>query len=238
MKKTLIIAMLLIQGILVSDLFAQESSATDTSSVLLSEQPHQRIGFGIGFKGCTFGPGGEIIVAITPKFHVRVGGSYFKYSLPESFQLSEDIDLTDRLVLGGINLQANYYIAQRIYVTGGAFYNMFETYLEGTPKEPIMIGDIEATPEQVGVLQYTMQPGLKISPYAGIGFGRSLARNGIVSFAFEMGAVYHGAPDITLNATGMLTPTASDEQEAQMEENFSFFTIFPMVNVQLSIRIL
>jgi hypothetical protein len=238
MKKTVLFTLLLLQGLFFADLSAQESTVSDTSSVMISGTSRERIGFGIGFKAGTFGPGGEVIVAITPRLHVRVGGSYLHYSLPKNAVSFDDVQILNSLVLGGYSLQLNYHIARPIYITGGAYFNRFEMELEGIPTGTYMIGDIEASPEQVGTLGFKVNPGLKISPYAGLGFGRSLARNGIVSFAFEVGALYHGAPDVTLTASGMLTPTASAEQEATLEKNLSFFTIYPMVNFQLSIRIL
>ncbi|NOU48192.1 MAG: hypothetical protein HOO86_14180 [Bacteroidales bacterium] len=238
MKKLLFLSLILLQVLGFQNLMAQDNLSSDTSVIAQSENQHQRIGFGIGFKASTFGPGGEFIVAITPKIHVRLGGTYLKYSLPESLTFNENINSTNEFVFGGISLLGNYHIGRVFFVSAGAIYNLIDANVSGAPSHTLTIGAIDATPEQIGSLSFGIKPGLKVCPYAGLGLGRSLAKNSIFSFAFEVGAVYHGNPNVTLGATGMLTPSASAEQERTLEENMAFLNFYPMLSFQLSVRIL
>jgi hypothetical protein len=238
MKRPIFFFLILLQLFVLKSITAQEILYSDTTYMESYDGENQRVGFGIGFKASTFGPGGEIIVAITPAVHVRLGGSYFKYSIPESFSFSNDINSDNYLILGGVSLLGNYHFGRVFFVSAGAIYNMIEGEIDGAPANSFTIGAINATPDQVGTLTYHVEPGLKVCPYVGFGLGRSLAKKGIFSFAIEAGAVYHGNPDVTLGATGMLTPTGSEEQEQTLEKNLTDFVIYPMVSLQLSIRIL
>lgn len=242
MKKTLFFLLILIQCFVIQNLMAQENTVSDTSAVVMSGNQHQQIGFGIGIKVNTLGPGGEVIVAITPKIHVRVGGTYFKYSVPESVTATisgfDNINSSNSFVFGGISLLGNYQLGRVFFVSAGAIYNLVEIDVKGAPNQTLTIGAINATPEQVGSMSIHIEPGMKVCPYVGVGLGRTLAKSGIFSFAFEAGAVFHGSPKVTLGATGMLTPTASAEQQQTLNENIAFLKIYPMVSFQLSIRIL
>ena len=238
MKKTLVFSLLLIQGFIFQYVNAQQSSTSDSAKVEVSESQHQRIGFGIGLKASTFGLGGEAIVAITPKFLIRVGYTHSKISIPAKYTDNDQVSIDNEMILSGVSLFANYQLAKGFFVTGGAIYNMIEVNLSGVPLESQYIGDIEATPEMLGYLKGHIEPAWKISPYAGIGFGRPLSKNGIVSLAFEAGMAFQGSPKITLDAAGMLTPTASEEQVQQINNNVAFIIAYPMMSLQLSIRIL
>ena len=96
---------------------------------------------------------------------------------------------------------------------------------------------MEYLPDEIGIIEINMKPGLKITPYAGIGFGRAIAANGKVSFAFELGVVYLDSPKVLLNTTGMLKPTSSAEQQQQLTENVAWINMYPVINFQLSYRI-
>jgi hypothetical protein len=124
------------------------------------------------------------------------------------------------------------------FLSGGIIYNMNEIALNGYPNKSITIGDMEVQPEQIGSLDFKVKPGSSLTPYIGIGLGRSLSKNKVVSFAVEAGAAFHGKPKVELNATGMLEPTGSEEQRQILEDNLSSFSIYPMLNFQLSFRFL
>jgi hypothetical protein len=238
MKKFLFFSLILLLGFAFQTLDAQEIQSSDSSSFGSSEKQHQRIGLGIGLKASTFGLGGEVVAAITPKIHVRLGGTYLKYSLPESLTSMEDIKSSNEFIFGGISLFGNYHITRIFFVSAGAIYNMIEADVQGAPSRTVAIGAIDATPEQVGSLSLHIEPTMKVCPYLGLGLGRTIATDGIFSFAFEAGAAFIGQPKVSLNATGMLTPTGSAEQQQTLEDNLSFIKITPMISIQLSIRII
>ncbi|MDA3944098.1 MAG: hypothetical protein PF694_11235 [Bacteroidetes bacterium] len=194
-------------------------------------------GLGLGVKLSTFGPGVEIIAAFTPKIQLRLGGTYFNYTYNHTDE-NVDVNGSADAKLGSVSLLMNYHLARVFFLSGGLLYNMNEIGLNGYFTQSMTIGSMEVEPEKIGTLDFLVKPGSSITPYAGIGVGRSLSKNGVVSFAVEAGAAFHGKPQVELNATGMLEPTGSEEQRQLLEDNLSGFNIYPMLNFQLSFRLL
>jgi hypothetical protein len=218
-------------------LFVVQLSAQEIAPETANESdPSHKIGVALGLKVSTFGPGVEITTNILRTLHLRVGGSYFSYNLDVDSEFLGVIG-SNELKTGSISLVANWQVAKGFFFAGGALYNMFENKAVGTPKDGFQLGIMDVSPEQVGELSIALKPGNTISPYVGIGLGRTISRNGVVSFALELGGVYHGKPDIGIEATGMLAPTASPEQSLLIEEALASFRFLPMVNLQLSFRL-
>jgi len=229
-KKRLLISLLAL--LFVVRLSAQElapEAAADTD-------PSHKIGVALGLKVSTFGPGVEITTNILRTLHLRVGGSYFTYNMDVDSEFLGVIG-SNELKTGSISLVANWQVAKGFFFAGGALYNMFENKAVGTPKNGFQLGIMEVSPEQVGELSIALKPGNTISPYVGIGLGRTISRNGVVSFALELGGVYHGKPKVGIEATGMLAPTASPEKAILIEQALTSFQFLPMVNLQLSFRL-
>lgn len=196
-----------------------------------------RFGMGIGIKMSTFGPGVEVIAAVSPKIHLRLGGTYMHYTYHHNDNNIE-VNGSANAHLSSISLFANYQLARVFFVSAGFLYNMNEIGLDGFFTKSMTIGSMEVEPERIGKLDFKIKPGSLLTPYAGIGIGRSLSKNGVVSFAVEAGAAFHGNPKVELKATGMLEPTGSEEQRQQLEDNLAGFNIYPMLNFQLSFRLL
>jgi hypothetical protein len=205
----------------------------------LVEEPNN-FGLAAGIKANTMGFGGELIFQVNPKFNLRLGGSYLTYTMDFGSvkELSENVNGESSVTTGGISLLGNYHLAKNFFLSIGGIYNLFEGSIFGIPKNSIVVGNIEVDPDDVGRLDIIIKPGLPVSPYAGLGFGRTISKNKVVSFAFEIGATYWDAPKVTFTTTGMLTPTSSPEQQKQLEENMSWFTIYPLVSFQVGFRIL
>lgn len=217
-------------------LFAQElyDDVQDESEETIDDS---RFGMGIGIKMSTFGPGVEVIAAVSPKFHLRLGGTYMHYTYHYDDR-NVDVNGNADSHLSSISLFANYQLARVFFVTGGILYNMNEIGLDGFFTKSMTVGSMNVSPEKIGTVNLKIKPGSSLTPYAGIGLGRSLSKNNIVSFAFELGAAFHGSPKVELGATGMLEPTGSEEQRQILEDNLSGFNIYPMLNFQLSFRLL
>jgi hypothetical protein len=213
-------------------LSAQEIAPETTSDSDLSH----KIGVALGLKASSFGPGVEVTTNILPKLHLRVGGSYFTYNMDVDSEFLGVVG-SNEFKTGAISLIANWQVARGFFFAGGALYNMFENKAVGTPKNGFQLGIMEVSPAQVGELSIALKPGNAISPYLGIGLGRTISRNGVVSFALELGGVYHGKPKVDIEATGMLAPTASPEQSLLIEEALTSFRFLPMINFQLSFRL-
>lgn len=198
---------------------------------------NNNFGLAVGLKATTMGFGGEIVIQPVKPLHLRLGGTYFKYSIQlDAFQ--DDVKGSSSLKTGCYSALLNIQIARPLYITVGGIYNLFEANLFGMPANSITVGSVVVPPEDVGSLDINIRPGREINPYAGIGFGRAISKKRVVSFALEFGAAYMDSPRVDLITTGMLTPTSSAEQKQQLQENLAWVNFYPMINFQLSFRIL
>lgn len=215
-------------------LFAQqiyEESENDSEEF----QDESRFGMGAGLKLSTFGPGVEIIAAFSPKLHLRLGGTFMDYTYHHDDK-NIDVNGSAEAHLSSVSLFVNYHLARIFFISGGLLYNMNEIGLDGYFNKSVNLGSMEVSPEKIGTVNLKLKPGSSIAPYVGIGLGRSLSKNRVVSFAFEAGAAFHGSPKVELTGTGMLEPTGSEEQRQLLQDNLSGFNIYPMLNFQLSFR--
>ena len=227
MKKiiTLVCTLLLLVSFL-------QSSAKGTDK---KEQKTFTPGWAIGVKFNTFGPGLEIVKSFNELVNLRVGGTYmtmhYNYTVEDEISTIKKINITT----GSISVLADLNFLSFMHFTGGLLYNINKVEMLATPKEEYYIGEVLITPETIGDITYRLTPN-KLCPYAGLGFGRNISGSGVVSFAFDFGAVYHGTPKVYLDANGMLSPTASQEQQEILEDNVRAYKFYPVLNFQLSFR--
>ena len=211
-------------------LYSQEGEAEVTNISEFSP------GWAIGIKLGTFGGGLELVKSINRSFNIRAGGNYGVYTYKKTYEDLE-IDGEAKYKLGAITLLGDWFFAKKIHLTAGIYYNFSEEIIKGTPTKSYNVGKIEITPDEIGKLEIVITPN-KICPYLGIGFGKAISDSKVVSFNFEIGAIYHGLPSTDMTATGMITPTASKEQEKIIDDNMSDFSIYPIITFQLSFKIL
>ena len=213
--------------------FSQETQEFDT---IETETTPTAYGFSVGIKVGTPGFGGEACFQLTPRIHFRLGGSYYKHTL-NLHDFEDQIQGEAYGKVGGISFITNFHFGRPFFLSVGGFYNFLEANINGLLSESLNLNGVEIVPEEVGSLHVNLKPGFSVSPYAGLGFGRAISANKKLSFAFELGIIYLNSPDVLLHTTGMLTPTSSEEQQNQLNENLSWFTLYPVMNFQLSYRI-
>ncbi len=194
-------------------------------------------GLAIGIKANTMGIGGEVVAEVLPYLHLRLSATHFKYNL-DMKPYEDFVKGKGFAKVGGIGLAANVHLGRIFFLSAGAFYNMTEIKVTGISSKSVYVGSIEVQPEDVGLVDLSVKPGIRISPYAGLGIGRAISKNRVVSFAFELGASYIDSPKADLRTTGMLEPTSSPEQVKQLNDNLSWINLYPIMSFQLSFRII
>ena len=232
-KKTIKIILLSLFISLISlpySLYSQEGEAEVTNVSEFSP------GWAIGIKLGSFGPGIELVKSFSRSFCIRAGGNYVGFKYKDTYKDLE-VEGETKFNIGAITLLGDWYFAGNIHLTAGVFYNFSEEIIKGTPAKSYNVGKVEITPDEIGELEIVITPN-KICPYLGIGFGKAISDSKVVSFNFEIGAIYHGLPSTDMTATGMITPTASKEQEKIIDDNMSDFSIYPIITFQLSFKIL
>lgn len=214
-----------------SYLFSQEESFSRENTEDFSP------GWALAIKASSMGFGAEVVKSFNEKINLRLGGSYFKQKYSYTFAEGFDTKALNYTTVGSVTLIADWHFIDWMHLSGGVLYNFTELEIESKISEAHKIGDIYVTPETIGSIYYRLNPN-EICPYLGLGFGRTISKNKIVSFNFDLGAVYQGSPKVTLRATGMVSPTANEEQREILEDNVKEYKFFPFISFQLSFRIL
>lgn len=205
----------------------------------LSAVNAQDKGIGLALKGSTMGYGGDLVFKFHNKMSVRIGYDQLKLG-PYDYDFEEyDISFTAKIngETGSITALYDYYLAKSLFVSAGAGINNFKVDAVGSPNNDMPWGDITIPKEKIGDFNVTLEPGLKVSPYLGIGFGKTLGSK-TVGLAFEIGCYYMGGPKFTLESTGIIAPT-SDPQNGQKElyeSQTSQYYLYPVVKLSLSFK--
>lgn len=198
-------------------------------------------GVGIGLKASTNGIGADVIYNVSPQIAIRLGFEKMGYATTLSFDeqgISYDADIS--FSAGSISLLADFYLGKYIFISAGAGYNLFHLQFDGAAGSSLPFGDIEIPQEMIGDFSMQVDPSYIVSPYAGIGFGRTLGYEKRIGFAFEIGTFYQGAPDLTIESTGLLSPTSNPDhgQEELLEFAIRHYTMYPVLKLSLSFKIL
>lgn len=173
-------------------------------------------------------------------FSLKTG--YETLALSRTFDFDEaDIDFEADLdyQTGGILMLADFSYAKNLYISTGVIFNSFNPEVSGMAAEGYQLGDIIIPKEDIGTFTFNVKPELKTSPYAGAGYQAFWGKRDGVVFNFETGLYYMGAPDLEIEADGLLAPTADPSfgQEAYLENQFSAYKIYPVVKLNLAVKL-
>jgi hypothetical protein len=194
----------------------------------------------IGGHASTNGLGANIIYSFNDKLAIRTGFEQLKFNFDFNFDENDiSYDANFNYKTGSISLLVDYYLFRSVYLTGGVGFSSFNPYIKGEASSSWKYGDIYIPPEDIGKFSFSVEPSMKISPYAGIGFGRNIGLNKRIAVNFEMGAFYLGSPDITINATGLLAPTSDPAhgQKNLFEKQLESYRFYPVLKFGISVKL-
>lgn len=200
----------------------------------------QTTGFYTGGHASTNGLGAHIGYVAGKRFTFRTGFETLKLNRNFGFEendISYDANLDFKT--GGVFLLADFYYTKRLYLTVGGLLNSFQPSISGYATSDLQYGDITIPAKDVGTFGFLVEPGLKYSPYAGLGVRRFLGKKQKVSYSFEAGMYYMGAPKLSIETTGLLSPTGDPDhgQEEYLEDQFSAYKIYPVVKFNFAFKI-
>ncbi len=186
----------------------------------------------------TMGYGGNFIFQINPRVGIRAGYETLTFRYPFSFDENDiSYDAEMNYHSGGFSLLADYYLFRSLYLSAGCAYNLFNPVITGMASDEWQYGDITIPPGKIGEFTFSVTPSLQFSPYLGLGLGRNTGLKKNLAFNVEIGAYYQGPPDIEIEASGLLAPTAeeSHNQRERLEKQFSAYTFYPFVKMGLTL---
>lgn len=196
----------------------------------------------IGVMGGTTGIGGEVVGKVHDRFNVRVGGTYFGYSMSHTIEDDKvDVGFDADMQVQTVSALVDYYpFKNGFHLSTGLMLNGIKAEGIGQPLNPytFTLNNKERTlsTERMGSLSAEMQYGNDLVPYLGIGFGNAVKEGRRLGFLFELGALYTNSPQLNMTGTNMLEKTAT--QDKDLEAGLEDFKWFPSLNLGLTYKIM
>jgi hypothetical protein len=168
------------------------------AAVVFGALPVHADGVALGVRGGSLGIGPELTFGLGERVHLRVAATALDHG-DEYTETGIDYDADLELRNGSVLLDW-YPGAGSFRLSAGAVWN--DTELIATaPLEELLRREIPTLPPldfDLGTLRGTadIDP---VGPYLGIGWGHPFA-GGRWGFTFDLGAAYHGEPEVTLVA--------------------------------------
>jgi hypothetical protein len=197
-------------------------------------------GFYIGGVLSTNGWGGEVKYIINKRFTIKSSFETLNLSSDYSFNESDiEYDATFKYKTGGISLLGDFNYTRNLYVSAGILFNDFNPKITGHAASDLEYGDITIPASQVGDFVFSIKPGMKVSPYAGLGFRAFFGEKKRVVFNTEIGMFYMGSPEIEIEATGLIAPTADPAhgQKETFENQLEQYKFYPVLKLNLAIKL-
>ena len=122
--------------------------------------------------------------------------------------------------------------------TLGVFQNDNQVDLTGDLTAPVDLGGVEYSLSALsGAITFE-----DLAPYIGIGFGNAIDEEGRWHFNCDFGVLFQGEPEVdavAVSTFSFLQPVVDDalqEEVDEIEDDLSFFTIYPVVSIGASYR--
>jgi len=188
-----------------SSLYAGGNIIEDTNTM-----PSYTVGFKVG----TLGAGVDISTPLRHDLYLRLNINGAKLNIDDT---DEGIiyDTTVDLFTAGVLLDYYPFADETLHITGGAYYYANKAKADGVPTAPRYdVGNNTYTKEQIGTLSGSVEF-LKFAPYIGFGYGGRSSATGW-SFAIDVGLMYHGDGDLSLDIN---RGTISDADFLQLQND-------------------
>lgn len=201
----------------------------------------QNQNLGIAIKGSTTGYGGDLVFQFHERMSTRIGIDHMKLSFPFNFDQDEiNYSANATIKTGTILALYDYHITKYVFASTGIGLNNFNINATGTANSSLIWGDIEIPAEKIGTFTFDIKPKMRLSPYLGIGFGRTLSTDKLFGFSFEAGTFFQGSPDISIISDGLLEPTSNPDhgQEELIEGQLKQYYLYPVFKFNLSLKII
>jgi hypothetical protein len=187
--------------------------------------------FGVGLKAGTLGLGLEASWQPLPYLDVRIGANAYDFE-DDGTQAGIPYDAT--LALDTVYATGNFHFPiSPMRVTAGLFSNGNEMQMLNDEGADLNIGGITYPGADIGTLESITSFG-STSPYLGIGFDFTLG--GKVGLNLDLGLLWQGEPDVTLEASGLLAldpgfQSALEAERQELEDEMSDFKAWPVISL-------
>lgn len=184
----------------------------------------------------TLGVGLEVTHFFTPTLSGRLGFNKFTYDFS---QVDDGIDYDYELDLSTVSALLDWHPNEgSFYFSAGVFGNSNELTSVAKPAGSYTIGDTTYPASAVGTLNGKVDFDSPAA-YLGIGWGNAYDHNSGFGWAFDLGVLLQGSPNVQLTAD---SPLASDptfqadlaREERELEDELSSYEYYPVVSFGIS----
>jgi len=188
----------------------------------------------------TNGWGGELRYVFNKRFTVRTG--YEALNLNENIDYEQediDFDASINYKTGSVFLLGDFNYTRNLYISAGVMFNSFNPEVTGEAVSDMQYGDITIPASMIGDFTITVTPELKISPYGSLGVRSFLGKKKRGIWTTEIGCFYMGAPQVDIEATGLIAPTAdpAQGQEEMLEYQIEQYKFYPVLKMGIAIKL-
>lgn len=188
--------------------------------------------YALTLKLSSLGVGLDGTTNIAKDLNVRLGGQFFKFSV-EGGKPGDDYLYNAKVTLLSFSALLDYFPGSSIFkISGGLLLNLNKVDNDLTPGATYIVNGKTYDKNNLGrvnaVTEFT-----KINPYLGIGLCNPLSYKKF-GFTMDIGTVYQFEPMVSMTATGLISPTAS--QSSIVEENVKWFKVYPVVTFGLTYK--
>lgn len=194
----------------------------------------------------TPGVGLDLDFGLSREWGVRFGYSAFDLNHSVS---TTDVDYHGRLKLGIATALLDWYPFRGVFhLSGGLADQMTRLDVVGQPSQGAYTLDgTTYTTQQIGSLTGEAKFAHPVGPYLGFGWGNPTASTGRVHFLLDIGAIYGGAPQVTLAAQcGSAAPPGSplcaaaqsdlQVERQRLQHKLDVLDWYPVVNLGVAVR--
>jgi hypothetical protein len=193
--------------------------------------------FALGAKAGFLGLGVEGTMRLADHFNLRAGINKYSRSVNET---ESDVDYHANVDLQSVALLFDFHpFAGTFRLSAGLMSNGNKFHLDATPTSNVNIGGTTHTPAEVGTLtgDIKFKSG---APYLGIGWGNAVGHGSPFTFIAEIGAMFQGKANVSLNSTGgTQSNNATFQSQLRQEEqdvSNDIGKIYPVVSFGFAYR--
>ncbi|MEA1652630.1 hypothetical protein UAJ10_26915 [Nitrospirillum sp. BR 11164] len=180
----------------------------------------------------TLGLGAEIGARFDDRFGLRLNANGFSFSANHTVR---DVRYDGDATLESFGLLADLHpFGDGWRVTAGARLNLNEVDLKGTPRNATYtIHGMTYTANEVGSLNGKIAFN-RFAPYIGVGYEGAVADRW--RFGVDLGAMYHGTPRVSLDASGPVTTTPDfqnrlDAERQELRDDVKDYSWYPVLSL-------
>ena len=198
----------------------------------------------LDLSGGTTGIAGHAQVALSDRLALRLGYNWLDFDADD--EAYDGVVYDGNLEFSGFGGFADIHpFSNPFTVTGGLFVGDKSVLLEGTPTEPVGIGDETFAPDEVGVL--TGEAGFDdAAAFVGIGWDGSLYKEGAIALIVRGGVMIAGDPTVTLDASVLDSAAlpdaerarlraALDQEAVRLERDIDDYAYWPVLTIGLGV---